>query len=59
MPRRLAPELGPTGRINQRRDPVTRWAFPNVINSGNEPLRLYTLYGQPEGWNGAHHEGCG
>ncbi|MCB2087243.1 MAG: cupin domain-containing protein [Sphingomonadaceae bacterium] len=37
---------------------VPQGARHNVVNSGNEPLRLYTIYGPPEHKDGTVHASC-
>ena len=37
---------------------VPQGARHNVISTGNEPLRLYTIYGPPEHIDGTVHKTC-
>ena len=37
---------------------VPQGALHNVINTGKEPLRLYTIYGPPEHIDGTVHKTC-
>ena len=37
---------------------VPQGALHNIINTGKEPLRLYTIYGPPEHIDGTIHKTC-